>query len=62
MNPQSNKTVITEGIPTWLHNRYVRMWSYFIITPEGNFYVQDGERIAEKIFEETYPIDQLEIA
>lgn len=62
MNQQANKTVITEGIPTWLHNRYVRMWSYFIITPEGSFYVIEGNKIPADEFELLYPINQLEIA
>lgn len=61
MNQQSNPTIIVSNIKNHLHNRYMRLWSYFIISPEGGFYVVKGERIPAKTFESLYPIELNEI-
>lgn len=62
MSQQANPTVIVSNIPNSLHNRYVRLWSYFLITPEGEgFYLLNGIRIPMKEFEDTYPIELNEI-
>lgn len=62
-NKQTNPTIIATNIPNWLESNYKRMYSYFIITPEGlKYYVENGIRISEKEFDSLYPINNLEIA
>lgn len=57
MNQQSNPTVIVSNIPNSLHNLYIRLWTYFIILPDGKgYYFVNGKRIAQKEFEDNYPI------
>lgn len=62
MSIQANPTIIVSNIPNWLHNRYVRMKSYFIVTPYGNYYVVDKIRIPANEYESLYPVNELEIA
>lgn len=62
MNQQANPTIIVSGIANHLHNKYIRLWSYFIIDKEGfGYYLVKGERIPAKTFESLYPIELNEI-
>lgn len=62
MNHQSNPTVIVSNITNHLQNRYMRLWSYFIIDKEGEgYYFVKGERIPAKTFESLYPIELINI-
>lgn len=61
-NKQTNPTVIVTNISAWLNDRYIRMRNYYIETPDGRFYLVNGNRIAANEFEDAHPINELEIA
>lgn len=62
MNQQSNPTVIVSGIANYLENKYKRLWSRYIIMPNGDsFYLLDGIRIPSLEFESLYPIELIDI-